>query len=86
MPIRFNKFVSYIFAEYFQDLLNDFQDVSGTGDDLINFEEFCQGVASLLEAPQQQRQLQQQQHHKQLLQLHEEPRVQKQPKDEGKLF
>ena len=81
MPIRFNIFVSYIFAEYFQDLLNDFQDVSGTGDDLINFEEFCQGVASLLEAPQQQ-----QQHHKQLLQQHEEPRVQKQPKDEGKLF
>ena len=55
-----------------------------SGDDLINFEEFCQGVASLLEAPQQHQQ-QQQHHHKHLLLPHEEARVQKLPKDEGKV-
>jgi len=35
----------------FQDLLNDFQDASSNGDEWINFDEFCQGVASLFESP-----------------------------------
>ena len=57
-------------------MLNDFQDASSNGDEWINFEEFCQGVASLLDAPLQQQQPQQQQ--LQLQQQHQQNRLQQQ--------
>jgi len=46
--------------------------VSSNGDDWITFEEFCQGVASLFDAPAQQQQ-----------QGQDETKVQTQPEADG---
>ena len=83
-----NKKITANRFNFFQDLLNDFQDASGNGDEWINFEEFCQGVASLFEAPVQQQQQQQQQqqlqHQTSLQQTEETFDLHNSSNDEGK--